>query len=653
MRPLPSFASASVSAFAFVFVSAVVAACGSGNSKNGFDVPDGGGSSSGGSSGGSSSGGADGSIGTFGDGSTKDSGPVVPPPTGCDSSCNTAGGSCQNNVCVIVDNPGGVDPGTQTQLQGTGTADATFKWLYPYDSTVFPRGLLPPTFQFDGTAADAMYIHITASGLDYKGYFKTLASPLRQALSTKSWAAVVEAAAGLPDQLEVQVTKISGGQVTGPITEHWPVAQGNVRGTIYYETYGSAIGGAVAIMQISPGATAPVKVNLGPASLGCGNICHTASADGSTLVAARGFGLQDPSGSFSLKSSPPTLINGTPQVYVYGALTPDGSLSMSATGYRTWISGASKLYDTATGANVPATGWDGVIKNAGVGSFSPDGSEIAFVHEDKDQGHTIAKMDFSESNTSFGNLVDLATSTGLVTWPSFTADSKWVVYGVQTSPGSCPGSSGSSSGSTTATAAPFETDCNAKGDLYAVDLATHTPHRLDSLDGYTAGGTTTYLPSNDPDLDFAPTVLPEAVGGFFWVVFTSHRAYGNTLASMVGQSSGNDDEGQLWVAAVDLDPKPGQDPSHPAFYLDGQEKTADNLRGFWVLSPCEAQGESCTSGDQCCEGFCRPAGDGGPLECVPPPGGCSNLYEKCTTASDCCQSSDQCINGFCSQPAAQ
>jgi hypothetical protein len=643
MRP---FANASVTAFTFVIVSAIVAACGSGNGSPGFAKPDGGGSSSGGSSGG---GAGDSGIGTFGDGSTEDSGPVVPPPKGCDSSCITAGGTCQSNVCVIVDNQGGVDAGTQTQLQGSGMADPTFKWLYPYDNTVFPRGLLPPTFQFDGTAADAMYIHITSAGLDYKGYFTTVASPLRQALSAKSWSAVVEAAEGLPDQLKVQVTKVSGGQVTGPITESWPVAQGNVRGTIYYETYGSAIGGLVAVMQINPGATAPVKVDLGPPSLGCGNICHTASADGSTLVAARGFGLQDPSGSFNLKTSPPTLINGTPQVYTYGMLTPDGSLSMSATGYRTWISGGSKLYSTANGTNVPATGWDGVITNAGVGSFSPDGSEIAFVHEDKDHGHTIAKMDFEQSNTSFGSLVDLATSTGLVTWPSFTADSKWVVYGVQTSAGSCP-SSGSSG---TATAAPFETDCNAKGDLYIVDLASQTPHRLDSVDGYTAGGTTTYLPSNDPDLDFAPTVLPEAVGGYFWVVFTSHRAYGNTLASMVGQSSGNDDQGQLWVAAVDLDPKPGQDPSHPAFYLDGQEQTADNLRGFWVLSPCEAQGQSCTSGDQCCEGFCRPPGDGGPLECVPPPGGCSNEYEKCTTASDCCQTSDQCINGFCSQPAAQ
>jgi hypothetical protein len=637
---------ASLSVLAAVFVSAVVAACGSGNSDNGFNVTDGGHGSSSGSGSGSSSGTlGDSSIGTFGDGSAKDSGgPHVPPPTGCDSSCGTAGGTCQNNVCVIVDNGVGVDPGTQTQLQGSGMADATFKWLYPYDQTVFPRGLVPPTFQFDGTAADAMYIHITAAGLDYKGYFKPSGTPLRQALSANAWDAVVEAAGPQPDQLQVDVTKISAGQVTGPITEHWPVAQGNVRGTIYYETYGSQIGGAVAIMQINPGATKPVAVNLGVPSFGCGHICHTASADGSTLVAANGFGLQDPSGSFSLKSSPPTPINATPQIYVYGALYPDGSLSMSTTGYRTWISGQSKLYDTATGANVAAPGWDGVIKNAGVASFSPNGAEIAFVHEDEASGaDVIAKMDFAKSNNdAFTNLVDLVKASGPVAWPAFTADSKWVVYGVQTSAGGCSSSNGS------ATAPPFETDCNAKGDLSIVDLATKTSHRLDALGGYTGSGSATYLPANDPGLNFAPTVLPEAVGGYFWVVFTSHRAYGNTLASMAGQSSGNDDQGQLWVAAIDLNAKPGTDPSHPAFYLDGQEQTADNLRGFWVLPPCKAQGQSCTSGDQCCQGFCRPAGDGGPLECVPPPaGGCSNEYEKCTTASDCCDSTDSCINGYC------
>ena len=109
--------------------------------------------------------------------------------------------------------------------------------------------------------------------------------------------------------------------------------------------------------------------------------------------------------------------------------------------------------------------------------------------------------------------------------------------------------------------------------------------------------------------------------------------------------------GKLWVAAVDLDPAPGKDPSHPAFFLDGQELHADNLRGFWVLDPCKQNGSACTSGDECCNGFCRPNGDGGPLECVPPPvGGCSLEFEKCSTAADCCDAGAFCINGHCAKP---
>jgi hypothetical protein len=194
----------------------------------------------------------------------------------------------------------------------------------------------------------------------------------------------------------------------------------------------------------------------------------------------------------------------------------------------------------------------------------------------------------------------------------------------------------------------------SKADLFVVDVATKTAARLDALDGYTGIGTQSYLPENDPDLGFAPTVLPEAVGGYYWVVFTSHRAYGSTSQSMAPGADGTPDElGQLWVAALDLSPTPGKDGSHPALYLDGQEQQADNLRGFWVLPPCKQQGGTCTTGDECCDGFCRPTGDGGPLECVPPPGGCSNEYEKCSTSADCCDPTYQCINGHCAQPAAQ
>jgi hypothetical protein len=551
---------------------------------------------------------------TFNEAGAKD-GPSNP--QGCDSSCAAAGGTCVNGVCTIVDNAGGLDPTTQSVLKMGGTADATFAWLYPYDKTVFARGLLSPSLQFAGTDATNVYVHMTSATLDYEGFYKVTPGSLKLAILQKSWVAVTNAV-GAKDQLKVDVTKALGiSSVSGPVSESWGMAQGSLRGTIYYETYDSQIAGglgSVGIMKIQPGSTTPVVIKSG-----CGNVCHTASADGSTLVASTAFPFG--SASYDLKSAAAVIHAQPDNAFTYGGIYPDGSIVMSATNYRTWLNTPSRLYDTKTGTGITASGWDGVITNGGTTAFSPDGKKLAFVHEDK-SAHTLGLMDFNSSTKSFSGLVDLATdNSSFVGWPAFTPDSQWVVY------------HGGSN-------AQFETDGGAKGDLFIVDVATHTAHRLDTLDGY-AGGTSTYLPAMDPALNFAPTVLPEAVGGYYWVVFTSHRSYGNTLPS---QDNG-DEYGKLWVAAIDLKPTPGVDPSHPAFFLDGQEQKADNLRGFWVLDPCKADGQSCTSGDGCCGGYCRPS-DGG-VVCVPPPGGCSNEYEKCTTSSDCCNTADQCINGRC------
>ncbi|HEY4120621.1 MAG TPA: hypothetical protein VGM56_22305, partial [Byssovorax sp.] len=73
---------------------------------------------------------------------------------------------------------------------------------------------------------------------------------------------------------------------------------------------------------------------------------------------------------------------------------------------------------------------------------------------------------------------------------------------------------------------------------------------------------------------------------------------------------------------------------------------------FWVLDPCKADGSSCETGDQCCNGFCEPNGQGGALVCsnMSHNGMCSMTNEKCTTSSDCCdQMNDSCIGGFCVQ----
>ena len=107
---------------------------------------------------------------------------------------------------------------------------------------------------------------------------------------------------------------------------------------------------------------------------------------------------------------------------------------------------------------------------------------------------------------------------------------------------------------------------------------------------------------------------------------------------------------KLWVAAIDLNAAPGTDPSHPAFYLPAQELQAGNARGYWVLNPCQADGKTCTEGDQCCGGYCQPLGDGGALVCGSATTTCAQLGDKCVQSSDCCDSTAQCIDGFCASP---
>jgi len=546
---------------------------------------------------------------------TTGSGAVMCDPT----SCTAAGGMCTNNVCIINENTGNVDATTKGLLDTGGSADPTFAWLYPYDATVFPRGLQSPALQFGGSSSpSAIKIHITAKSLDYTGYFMT-GSPTRVALGAAEWKAVT-LAAGPNDDVKIDATEAGGGQASGPITEHWSVAQGSLRGTIYYETYGSPLAGglgSVGIMKIAPGAAQPVVIKTG-----CGNVCHTASADGSTLVASTAF----PSGSASYDlATGAALIKAQPDnSFTYGGIYPDGSITVSATNYRTWVpgfgGGPSRVYDTHTGAQIPTPSWDSIITNAAMPAFSPDGKNIVFNREDLGQGRMLSTMAYDPGTKAFSGLTNIANDPSLyLGWPAFTPDSKWVVF-----------HAGSNQ--------VFETDSGATGDLKIVDAATHTVTRLDALDGYKAGST--YLPAMDPNLNFAPTILPEAVGGYFWVVFTSHRSYGNTLPTQDNM----DQNGKLWVAALDLNPVAGKDASHPAFYLDGQEQAADNLRGFWVLDPCAHDGNTCSTGDQCCGGYC----DGG--MCRSSHMGCAQDFDKCSVASDCCNMADLCINGHCATP---
>jgi hypothetical protein len=97
---------------------------------------------------------------------------------------------------------------------------------------------------------------------------------------------------------------------------------------------------------------------------------------------------------------------------------------------------------------------------------------------------------------------------------------------------------------------------------------------------------------------------------------------------------------------------PGQDPSHPAFYIPAQELLAGNSRGYWVVDPCRANGETCDSGDQCCGGYCRKTSGELPSSfCADQQGTCALEYEKCAATADCCDAASgmRCIGGRCTR----
>jgi hypothetical protein len=268
-----------------------------------------------------------------------------------------------------------------------------------------------------------------------------------------------------------------------------------------------------------------------------------------------------------------------------------------------------------------------------------------------------------------------ATASGpFAAWPSFLPDGKAVVFH-QTAgtlnppapPTQVP-DGGTMDGRYNNTLTTWE---GSTAELYlARDDGTKAGQRLNSLDGRSTAGVS-YLPAstNHPDdttLNFMPTVNPVPSGGYYWVVFTSRRRYGNLLDTdpwatpgiacpPPDQATASCDYGspnkKLWVAAIDIN-NPTGDPSHPAFYLPGQELDAANSRGYWVVDPCKADGTSCETGDECCNGFCRAAGDGGALVCQKPVVGsmCAQEFEKCTTDTDCCNApTDVCIGGRCAQ----
>jgi hypothetical protein len=586
--------------------------------------------------------------------------------------------------------PSGGQMGT---LNGTPTADSSVTFLYPYNGTVWPQALLAPLLQwYPGTHAfDSVYVHIQETNFEYKGYFASNATPfVNVPIPQAAWTAMGFSNSG--EAVTVSLIFGEGSQAYGPYTETWKVAQGSLQGTIYYNSYGTSyvknsdpadlddngLQYGAGTLAIAPGATAPTLVagvnSVNPAGDGTGcRVCHTASANGSTLV-TQASDLQADSYSESVYLSltnDTTAGAGTPLTtsnLAFPAIYPDGSLLFSNAAVMNIDlipgDGTSKLYSLPGGAPIAAAGLPANFA-AGVPSFSPDGKHVSFnfwggtIGTATGDQRSLGVIDFDGTKTfSNPSVVYAPSGSSTAIYSSFLPDSSALVFELELSNGgdsedwgyTWAGSPSSPPGHTS--------------ELWWVDIASKTAHRLDMLNGYNAGalylpdnqnGTATHSASQDATLNYEPTVTPIASGGYAWVVFTSRRMYGNVAQLDPWMSDPQEydwvnqvTDKKLWVAAVDLGAAPGTDPSHPAFYLPAQELHAGNARGYWTVPPCRPDGSGCEVGDECCGGFCETGQDGG-LVCTAQKPTCSALYEKCTTTSDCCGATMgvQCINQIC------
>jgi hypothetical protein len=297
------------------------------------------------------------------------------------------------------------------------------------------------------------------------------------------------------------------------------------------------------------------------------------------------------------------------------------------------------MYTTADGMPVPNSG----LMNVPVTqpTWSPDGTRIAFVDAGDPMGWyaswnvpppgdlKVYQFDATKNPMAYGEqtLVPTGTDPSMrIAWPTISPDGQWVLYS-------------RTAGADTRT---------GNGDLYLASAVTPNQEvRLAKLDGdgypFAAG-------ARDLSWNFEPSFAPVAAGGYFWAVITSRRTYGNILTGDKTVVK------QLWVAAIDQNPKPGVDPSHPVFHLTGQDEGNLAMRGFWALDPCKGDGQGCASGTECCGGFCSgAAGDSGAAVCASQSQGCSQDGDKCNVNSDCCTAGEgtTCINHVCSEAPPQ
>lgn len=488
----------------------------------------------------------------------------------------TPGTAVANVVVNITENatgpsapPGGVTSGSFPPVTGLEPVD-THTILYPYDGTVFPLSLKAPLLQWSNggipaTAAKVTLQYPAATGALFKYAMLITESitapvPLRAAQPRYQIPADVQFAfeqavqknrATNGDTARIEVQRLRGGIAYQPTSIDIRFASGQLRGDVYYNSYGTSLasfypgarreaGGAfvggnfgASTLRIPVGADAPV---IAAGTTDC-RVCHAVNSQATILLTAN-------SGhSYFRYPIPivggPTLVGNA--IYTFPALTPAGDkLLTGSNGIDPGATEAvSRLRPSIGGGPIAgATAFTNL--RAGMPAFSHDAQAVAFLFggggtapvanpatgPTTGDRKTLTVMSFNNATNQFSNARNLytpadptgtcggndstdatlaatcgssTTGVGRSVWPGFLppgqgGPSGGVVFELETRQGSGGVGYTRNDGDST----DRRMDRGATGELWWATVPTAggaQASRLDRANGWAADGITSAIPT--------------------------------------------------------------------------------------------------------------------------------------------------------------
>ena len=548
---------------------------------------------------------------------------------------------------ALYRNDANLTPADQSLLE-MPTGPTWGSLLYPQDGSVFPLGLLPPDVMWTGGSDGDVY-RVTLGETYVTTTFDVAAGPQGPfTLPASAWHSLDESNVG--EDVTLGIGRLSGGVAYAPVLATFRFARARLGGLLRYTVATTGVTVEVVPGTSSPsaafdpgradqlGAPAPADYDnaMPPWDTGGNNVrctgCHAVSARGNDLAAIvqRRGSLPSPWATWDLQQRPAGMDQNSSSTHgtLFLALSPDGQFVVVNS-----VDKTLRLHNALTGQAIPSA--LDLMSGVAVPAFSPDGTMLAFAanvlgaYPLEFYSSDLNLLDFDGVTSTFSNQRTLVNgAAAAISFPSFTPDSRFVIYQQGDYSRARYGSLGNMTG---------------YNDLFMVDVAGLLgPTRLAAANGAA-------LPGRNQLRSYMPSVSPVASGGYYWIAFTSPRDYGSLMLSLNDPTVEN--RKQLWLAAVDLNVQPGVDPSHPAVWMPGQDLSTINLDGKWALKACAMDGATCAAGHECCGGYCT-SSDGGPRVCAGVPAGqCALTDDHCDTPSNCCDVMSACVGGFCTAAA--